>query len=199
MWLVVGLGNPGPSYAKHRHNAGFMAVDALAQTHGNPHFAKKFHGEVAKASIGNTDVLLLKPETFMNASGRSVQAAMAFHKIPLENIIVLHDELDLPVGKLRIKKGGGANGQNGVRDIDACIGNDYWRVRIGIGHPGDKDAVHGHVLSNFGKEDRAITDRLLEVLAEHFALFFSHSPEGLMSKVSDTLNPPVKKTKRVTE
>lgn len=183
-YLVVGLGNPGGEYAGHRHNVGFMAVDALATALGAGAFGKKFHGEIAEAKLGARKILLLKPLTFMNHSGRAVQAAAAFYKIHPENILVLHDELDLPVGKIRIKKGGGANGQNGIRDIDAALGKDYWRCRIGIDHPGDKARVHGHVLSNFGRDDRATIDKLLEALSTHFALYYEHSPEALMSKVS---------------
>jgi len=190
MMLVVGLGNPGADYAGHRHNIGFMAVEALASSLRADAFTKKFHGEVAQATVDGRKVILLKPLTYMNHSGRSVQAAATFYKIPLENIIVLHDELDLPVGKLRIKKGGGANGQNGVRDIDACIGREYWRVRLGINHPGDKEKVHGHVLSNFGRDDREASYKLLDELARHFPLFWTHSPEGLMSRVTDALAPP---------
>ncbi len=190
MWLVVGLGNPGADYRSTRHNIGFMAIDALA---GAAKFSKKFQGEIAQVDIGEEKVLLLKPQTFMNNSGRSVQAAMAFYKLPLENLIVLHDELDLPLFKLRIKQGGGNNGHNGIKDIDANIGPDYWRIRLGIGHPGDKDAVHGHVLSSFGKDEREGADTLLNALAKHFPLFWQHSPEALMSKVTDTLNPREKK------
>ena len=197
MYLIVGLGNPGAEYAGHRHNIGFMAIDALAQSLRAGAFSKKFHGELAEASADGEKLLLLKPQTYMNHSGRSVQAAMAFYKLPADHVVVLHDELDLPVGKLRIKKGGGANGQNGVRDIDACIGQDYWRVRLGIQHPGDKAKVHGHVLSNFGKDDRALVEKQLEALAVNFSLFFSHSPEGLMSKVSDIMHPPPPKQAKV--
>jgi PTH1 family peptidyl-tRNA hydrolase len=190
MWLVVGLGNPGADYQSTRHNIGFMAIDALA---GDASFSKKFQGEIAQIERGGEKVLLLKPQTFMNNSGRSVQAAMAFYKLTPDRIIVIHDELDLPLGKLRIKQGGGANGHNGLKDIDAAIGENYWRIRLGIEHPGDKDAVHGHVLSKFSKEERAIAENLLSVLAQQFALFWQHSPEGLMSKVVDTLHPREKK------
>lgn len=192
-WLVVGLGNPGAEYAAHRHNIGFMAVDALAEAFRATAFSKKFQGEVAQASIGGAKAHLLKPQTYMNNSGRSVQAAATFYKIPPARIVVLHDELDLPVGKLRIKQGGGANGQNGIRDIDAALGPNYWRIRLGIEHPGDKEKVHGHVLSNFGKSDREIVEKQLQALCTHFALFFDHSPAALMSKVSDAMTPPREK------
>ena len=181
MWLIVGLGNPGAEYRLTRHNIGFLAIDALA--HGAS-FSKKFHGECTECSIAGERALLLKPSTFMNHSGRSVQAAAAFYKIPLERIIVLQDELDLPLGKLRIKRGGGANGHNGIKDIDAAIGVEYWRIRLGIGHPGEKDAVHGHVLNNFSNEEKPLVEKILVALASHFALFWSHSPAGLMNQIA---------------
>lgn len=195
-YLIVGLGNPGADYAGHRHNIGFMALDALAGVLRADVFSKKFHGEAAQATSGRQKLILLKPLTYMNNSGRAVKAAASFYKIPPENIIVLHDELDLPVGKLRIKRGGGANGQNGIRDIDACIGKEYWRIRLGIAHPGNKEQVHGHVLSNFGKDDRLVTYALLDALARYFPLFWEHSPEALMSKVTDALAPPREKKEK---
>jgi len=184
MWCIAGLGNPGGSYAGHRHNVGFMAVDALAQHYKALAFTKKFHGAVSRASVAGADCLLLKPETFMNLSGKSVQAACAFYKIPPENLIVLHDELDLPLAKLRIKQGGGAGGHNGIKDIDRVLGANYWRMRLGIGHPGDKARVHGYVLSDFAADERPVVDNFLKALAEYFGLFFSHSAAGLMSKLA---------------
>ena len=184
MWLVVGLGNPGAQYQQTRHNIGFMAVDALAR---GAVFSKKFHGELAEISCADEKLFLLKPQTFMNCSGRSVQAAAAFYKIPPDHILVLHDELDLPLGKLRIKRGGGANGHNGIKDIDAAIGADYWRMRLGIGHPGDKDAVHGYVLNDFTKEELPAVEKFLMALAQHMPLFWQHSPEGLMNKITREL------------
>lgn len=181
MWLVVGLGNPGSEYALTRHNIGFMAVDALA---GAEHFTSKFHGEIASRSIEGEKILLLKPMTFMNLSGKSVQAAMAFYKIPPDHVIVLHDELDLPLGKIRIKCGGGANGHNGIKHIDQMIGQEYWRIRLGIGHPGMKEQVHSHVLSRFTAEERAIADRMNAAVAQHFSLFWQKSPETLASKLA---------------
>lgn len=191
-YLIVGLGNPGKEYESHRHNVGFMAIDALAAAQRADAFSKKFQGEAAQATIAGTKATLLKPQTYMNNSGRAVQAAAAFYKIPPAQIIVLQDEIDLPVGKLRIKKGGGANGQNGIRDIDAAIGTDYWRIRLGVGRP-QHGEVHGHVLSNFSKDERAVIDTMLEALSAHFPLFWSHSPEALMSKVTDALTPPREK------
>ncbi len=187
MWLIAGLGNPGSEYAATRHNIGFMAVDRLAD---GGSFSSRFHGEVASLTLGGEKLVLLKPHTYMNHSGRSVQAAMAFYKLPPAQLVVLHDELDLPLGKIRIKLGGGANGHNGIRDIDAAIGPDYWRIRLGIGHPGDKDRVHNHVLSRFTAAERAQADKVIAALADRFALFWQQTPEALASKVAAALNPP---------
>jgi PTH1 family peptidyl-tRNA hydrolase len=154
MLLFVGLGNPGSRYQGNRHNIGFMAVDAIARAHKAAPWRRKFQGEVTEATIGGEKVVLLKPETFMNESGRSVQEAQKFYKIALSDIYAFHDELDLPPGKLRIKTGGGNAGHNGLRSMTACCGNEFRRIRLGIGHPGNKDAVHHFVLSDFSKADR---------------------------------------------
>lgn len=193
MWLVVGLGNPGAEYQSTRHNIGFLALDALAAAADAKSFSRKFSGDVAQVTWGGEKLILLKPTTFMNHSGRSVQAAMAFYKIAPSHIIVLHDEMALPLPKLRIKQGGGDNGHNGIKDIDVAIGPDYWRIRLGIGHPGDGALVHNHVLSNFSKDERKEAERMLGALTKHFPLFWSHSPEALGSKVAAELNPPKKK------
>jgi PTH1 family peptidyl-tRNA hydrolase len=187
MFLLVGLGNPGPEYALTRHNIGFMALDALA---GAVSFTSKFHGLSASHSIEGQKVILLKPHTFMNLSGKSVQAAMAFYKIPPENVIVLHDELDIPLGKIRIKQGGGANGHNGLKDIDQMVGVNYWRIRLGIGHPGMKEQVHSHVLSKFSTDEMSEVEKVLKAVADKFALFWQASPEVLASKVAQSLLPP---------
>ncbi len=197
MWLVVGLGNPGPDYALTRHNVGFMAVDALA---GPEVFTSKFQGHVASRSIEGEKVLLLKPQTFMNLSGKSVQAAMAFYKIPLDHVIVLHDEIDLPLGKIRIKLGGGANGHNGLKDIDQMVGPDYWRIRLGVGRPEGQAPVHDYVLGRFTADQMAEVEKILKTLTEKFALFWQSSPEVLASKVAQALNPPrPKPEKKVQE
>jgi PTH1 family peptidyl-tRNA hydrolase len=192
MYLIAGLGNPGAEYAATRHNIGFLAIDALADAARASAPAKKFHGELMEANAAGEKLLLLKPQTFMNLSGKSVQAALAFYKLPLDRLIVLHDELDLPLGKLRIKKGGGANGHNGLKDIDRLLGDGYWRVRLGIGHPGMKEKVHGHVLSNFAADERRVVDDWMRALADAFPLFWQHSPQGLMNKLSPA---PEKKEK----
>ena len=190
MLLVVGLGNPGSEYADNRHNIGFMAVDAIHRAHGFSPYRGKFHGQLADGTVGGEKVLLLKPETYMNESGRAVQAAMAFYKIEPKDVIVLHDELDLAGGKLRIKRGGGHAGHNGLRSIHAHIGDAYARLRLGIGHPGDKDMVVGHVLKDFSKAERAWVEPLLDAVAKNFPRLIKGDDGGFMSKVASALQPP---------
>lgn len=190
MLLVVGLGNPGSDYADNRHNIGFMAVDAIERAHGFSAFRSKFHGEIADGTIGGEKVLLLKPTTYMNESGRAVQAAMAFYKIKPEDVIVFHDELDLAGGKVRVKRGGGHAGHNGLRSIHAHIGGDYTRVRLGIGHPGDKEKVIGHVLKDFSKAEKAWLGALLDAVADNFPRLVKGDDGGFMSKVAAAVAPP---------
>ena len=191
MLLVVGLGNPGSDYADNRHNIGFMAVDAIQSVHGFSAFRKtKFHGVLAEGSIGAEKVLLLKPDTYMNESGRAVQAVMTFYKIPLANVIVFHDELDQAGGKLRIKRGGGHAGHNGLRSIHAHVGADFTRVRLGIGHPGDKARVVGHVLKDFSKAEREWVDKMVDAVAKHFPRLAKGDDGGFMSKVAADVAPP---------
>lgn len=166
MKLFVGLGNPGSQYAKNRHNIGFMAVERIAADHGFSPWKKAFHGLVSEGRLGAEKVLLLKPETFMNLSGQAVQAAATFYKVPPGDIVVFHDELDLAPGKLRVKQGGGHAGHNGLRSIHAHLGEAYGRVRIGIGHPGHKDAVAGYVLHDFTKADQDWIDDLLRGISD---------------------------------
>jgi PTH1 family peptidyl-tRNA hydrolase len=167
MQLWVGLGNPGPQYAMHRHNVGFMAVDAIAETYGFSTEKKQFQGWVREGRVGNEKVLLLKPGTFMNESGRSVRAAMDFYKLAPEDVTLFHDELDLVPMKVKVKRGGGTAGHNGLRSTDAHIGPDFRRVRLGIGHPGHKDRVHGYVLGNYAKSEMdALADMLGAIAAE---------------------------------
>jgi len=165
MQLWVGLGNPGPQYAMNRHNVGFMAADAIAEVHGFTPPAKKFQGWLQEGRIGNEKILLLKPATFMNESGRSIRAAMDFYKLPVEDVTVFHDELDLVPFKVKVKRGGGAAGQNGIRSAIAHAGADFRRVRIGIGHPGHKDRVTGYVLGNYGKAEIEDLSDLLGAIA----------------------------------
>jgi PTH1 family peptidyl-tRNA hydrolase len=165
--LWVGLGNPGPAYALHRHNVGFMAIDVIADMHGFGPWKKQFQGWTAEGRLGPEKILLLKPATFMNESGRSVGEAMRFFKLEPEAITAFHDELDLAPMKVKVKRGGGTAGHNGLRSMDAHIGPEFRRVRIGIGHPGHKDKVTGHVLGNYHKSELdALTDMLGAIGAE---------------------------------
>jgi peptidyl-tRNA hydrolase, PTH1 family len=183
MLLFVGLGNPGARYAGNRHNIGFMAVDALAKRHGIGPWRRRFQGVSAEGLLGRERVLLLLPGTFMNESGRAVQEAASFYKLPLSDILVFHDELDLSPGKVRVKTGGGIAGHNGLRSISAHLGNEYKRVRIGIGHPGDKDLVHSYVLSDFAKGDRAWVETLCEAIADHSPLLADGEDASFQNKI----------------
>jgi len=165
MKLFVGLGNPGAGYARHRHNVGFMAVDAIADAHGFSPWRAKFNGLIAEGRLGAEKVLLLKPGTYMNLSGDAVRAALQFYKLEPADLVVLHDELDLAPGRIRVKTGGGTAGHNGLRSIGAHVGPDFARVRIGIGHPGDKRLVTNHVLGDFAKADADWLDDLLRCIA----------------------------------
>jgi len=190
MRLVAGLGNPGARYARNRHNIGFMAVEAIARRHGAAGFRNRFKGELAEVSIGGERVLLLKPQTFMNASGESVGEAARFFKLLLSDIIVIHDEIDLRPGKVRVKQGGGSAGHNGLRSIDALLGPDYWRVRIGVGHPGIKELVQPYVLQNFAVDEISDwVEPLLDAVAEHIPLLLSGAPDAFMSEVARRLAP----------
>jgi len=185
MLLWVGLGNPEPSQARHRHNLGFMALDEIARRHRFSPWRKRFKGEVAEGMIAGQKVLALKPLTYMNASGEAVQPAAAFMKIPPADITVFHDELDLAPAKVRVKLGGGAAGHNGLRDIQRALGTpEYWRVRLGIGHPGHKDRVHGHVLGNFAKVDEPWLVQLLEAVADAAPNLAEGKPEAFMTRVA---------------
>ncbi|HHS82392.1 MAG TPA: aminoacyl-tRNA hydrolase [Devosia sp.] len=184
MHLIVGLGNPGKKYAANRHNIGAMAVDEIARAHGFEPFRKKFSGLFADGRIEGKRTLLLKPQTFMNNSGESVQAAASFFKLDPCDISVIYDELDLAPGKVRIKTGGGNGGHNGLRSIDPRIGRDYQRIRLGIGHPGHKELVTRHVLSDFHKIDHEWLDPLLDAIGKNAALIVSKDASGLMNKLA---------------
>src|SRR4051812_43389875 len=167
MWLVAGLGNPGREYESSRHNVGFMVVDALARRHRAPSSSSKFNGEVSTCSIGGESVLLLKPTTFMNRSGESVQPAAAFYKIGIENVIVVHDDMDLELGQIKLKRGGSSGGHNGIKSIDAHVGPEYLRVRGGVGHARHEGrSVVGHVLGSFGKADADAARALVDACAD---------------------------------
>jgi peptidyl-tRNA hydrolase, PTH1 family len=189
MLLIAGLGNPGPKYQNNRHNAGYMAADAIHRRHSFSPWTRKFQAEIASGTIGGEKVLLLKPQTFMNLSGQSVGEAMRFHKLAPSDVLVLYDELDLAPGKIRVKTGGGAGGHNGIKSLDAHCGKEYRRVRIGIGHPGDKALVHNHVLGDFAKADRAWVEPLLEAIADNAELLVKRDDNGFMSKVSLATQP----------
>src|SRR5215207_4849668 len=185
MRLIVGLGNPGSRYARNRHNIGFMAVEAIARRYGLPAFRSRFKGELAEGTIAGERRLLLRPQTFMNVSGEAVLAAMSFYKIAPGDIAVIHDELDLRPGKVRVKRGGGSAGHNGLRSIDQMIGSDYWRVRIGIGHPGVKELVHPYVLQNFAADEvQGWVVPLVEAVAESIPLLLTGAPDAFMSEVA---------------
>lgn len=166
MRLFVGLGNPGPKYARNRHNIGYMAVDRIAADHGFPAWRSKFQGVLSEGRVGTERVVLLKPETFMNLSGQAVGEAMRYFKLSPEEVLVFHDEIDLAPGKVRVKVGGGHAGHNGLRSIHAHIGESYCRVRMGVGHPGLKDAVAGYVLHDFSKADEDWLDDVLGGVSE---------------------------------
>jgi PTH1 family peptidyl-tRNA hydrolase len=191
MRLVVGLGNPGARYARNRHNVGFLAVDLIARRHGVSSFRSRFKGAIAEGVIGGERRLLLKPQTFMNDSGESVAETARFFKILPSEIVVIHDEIDLRPGKLRVKRGGGTAGHNGLRSIDALLGPDFWRVRIGVGHPGVKELVQPYVLQNFSSEEVTLwVAPLLEAVAETIGLLLSSAPDAFMSEVARRFAPP---------
>ncbi len=180
--LFAGLGNPGAKYAGNRHNIGFMAVDALVRRHRLTPWRRRFQGAVSEGEIAGEKVLVLCPETFMNESGRAVAEAMRFYKIPLEKVFVFHDELDLPPAKIRVKTGGGNAGHNGLRSITAHCGNEYGRVRLGIGHPGDKSLVHAYVLNDFAKSEKPWVEAVCTACADFAGLFAEGKPEEFQNR-----------------
>jgi PTH1 family peptidyl-tRNA hydrolase len=184
MLVFAGLGNPGAQYAGNRHNVGFMAVDEIHRRHDFSPWTKKFQGLVSDGMIDGVKVLLLKPQTFMNLSGQSVGAALGFYKLPLPSLTVFYDEIDLPAGKVRVKTGGGSGGHNGIKSIDAHCGKDYRRVRIGVGHPGERERVHGHVLGDFAKADSSWLEPLLEAIANNARYVVKGDDSGLMNRLA---------------
>ncbi|MEI9996633.1 MAG: aminoacyl-tRNA hydrolase [Rhizomicrobium sp.] len=189
--LIAGLGNPGAEYARNRHNAGFMAVDTIHESYKFGPWRGRFQGAISEGLLGGRKTYLLKPGTYMNLSGDSVGAAMRFFKLPLNAVVVIHDELDLPAGKLKTKTGGGDAGNNGARSITAAIGSDYRRVRIGVGHPGGRERVTGHVLGNFSKADeKEWLGPMLSAIAEAAPLLAKDNDIGFMNRISLALNPP---------
>jgi PTH1 family peptidyl-tRNA hydrolase len=183
MQLFVGLGNPGSSYVGNRHNIGFMVVEAIAKRHNLGPWRRRFQGVTAEGLLGSERVLLLLPGTYMNESGRAVAEAAHFYKLGVEQIVVFHDEIDLAPAKVRVKTGGGVAGHNGLRSITAHVGNDYRRVRIGVGHPGVKERVHGHVLSDFAKSERDWVDALCSIIADNADLLAKGQDASFQNKV----------------
>jgi peptidyl-tRNA hydrolase, PTH1 family len=183
MQLFVGLGNPGAKYAHNRHNIGFMVVDEIARRRGFAPWRRRFQGETAEGTLDRERVVLLRPSTFMNESGRAVQEAANFFKLTSNEVTVFQDELELPPAKVRVKIGGGIAGHNGLRSISSHIGNDYRRVRLGIGHPGVKELVHSYVLSDFAKDDRPWVSALCEAVADNAGLLAANSDSTFQNKV----------------
>lgn len=190
MKLFVGLGNPGPKYARNRHNIGYMVVDRIAADHAFPAWKSKHQGLVSEGRFGSERVILLKPETYMNRSGDSVGAAMRFYKLDPADVLVFHDEIDLAPGKVRCKAGGGHAGHNGLRSLHAHIGPDYGRVRLGVGHPGHKDAVPGYVLRDFPKADHAWLDDVIRGCADGAPYLAAGDSAKFMNAVALRVNPP---------
>lgn len=190
MKLLVGLGNPGAKYAQNRHNIGFMALDRIAADHGFSGWRSKFQGQIAEGRFGSSKVTLLKPETFMNLSGQSVGEAMRYLKLAAEDIIVFHDEIDLTPGKVRLKTGGGHAGHNGLRSIHGHIGPDYDRVRLGVGHPGHKDAVPGYVLRDFPKADAEWLDDEMRGISDGIADLIAGDGPKFLNAIALRVNPP---------
>ena len=183
MLLLVGLGNPGARYVGNRHNVGFMVLQAIAKRHGIGPWRRRFQGVACEGPIGGVRSLLLLPGTYMNESGRAVAEAVRFFKLAVGDVTVFHDEIDLPPGKVRVKVGGGVAGHNGLRSISEQIGNDYRRVRIGVGHPGNKDLVYAYVLSDFAKSERPWLDALIDILADDVELLVRGADATFQNKV----------------
>jgi PTH1 family peptidyl-tRNA hydrolase len=193
--LIAGLGNPGAQYARHRHNAGFIVADSLHAHYAFKPWRAKFEGFLSEGKLAGRKTWLLKPMTYMNESGVSVGAAVRYYNLPLDALVVIHDEIDLAAQKLRVKTGGGDAGNNGLRSITAALGPDYRRVRIGVGHPGEKTRVHGHVLGAFTKPELAWFLPLLDAIVEAAPYLARDDDAGFTNKVAVTLNPPPKNPK----
>jgi len=189
MLLLVGLGNPGPRHANNRHNVGFMAVDAIVRRHSFGVERARFQALVAEGALDGRKTIAMKPTTYMNESGRAVGEAVRFFKLAPEQVVVLYDEVDLVLGKVRAKQGGGHAGHNGVRNIMQHIGPNFWRVRIGIGHPGDKEQVHAHVLGDFSKADRPMVEKIVDAVADASPMLATEDFNGFMTRVAQQVHP----------
>jgi PTH1 family peptidyl-tRNA hydrolase len=184
MLIIAGLGNPGSKYSGNRHNIGFMAVDAIQRRVGFSPWSKKFKAEISEGELGGEKVLLMKPQTYMNVSGEAVGEAMRFYKLGPQDILAIYDELDLAPGKARIKTGGGHGGHNGVKSLDAHLGKEYRRMRLGIGHPGSKELVHNHVLGDFAKADRTWLEPLIDALADNAEMLVRKEDSQILNKLA---------------
>lgn len=187
MKLLVGLGNPGKKYTRNRHNIGFMVIDEIARVHSFAPWRSRFKGEVAEGLIDGHKCLLLKPHTFMNLSGEAVQAALSFYKLPLEDIIVFHDEIDLAPAKIRVKSGGGNAGHNGLKSISQHLGNEYVRVRLGVGRPVEKADVANYVLRDFAKAEATWLNEVISSTARHVGFVLEEKPSDFMSRIGEDL------------
>jgi len=194
MLLLVGLGNPGPGYARHRHNVGFMAAERIADRHRFGPWCRRFQGDTAEGRLDDDKCLLLKPLTYMNESGRTVGEALRFFKLAPEDVVVAYDEIDLAPGKVRVKRGGGAAGHNGIRSMISHIGADFVRVRIGVGHPGHKDRVISHVLHDFSTADRDWLEPVLDAIADAAPLLAEGADDRFQTRVAFLTQPPGTKT-----
>ncbi len=190
MFLLVGLGNPGPKYAHNPHNIGFVAVDEVVRRHGFGPWRSRFQGQVSEGRLNGEKILALKPETYMNESGRSVGEALRFFKLAPEEVFVFYDEIDLAPAKMRVRRGGGPAGHNGLRSLNAHIGPDFWRLRLGVGHPGRKEQVHRHVLSDFSKAEWPAMEKLIDAVAAELPRLLAGDDSSFMSRVAFLTAPP---------
>lgn len=184
MKLIVGLGNPGSEHEKNRHNIGFMCLDEIADFYNFPEFKSKHQGLISQSIIDGIKIILLKPTTYMNLSGQSVQAVCKFYKINIEDIIVIYDDIDINPGQIKAKKSGGHGGHNGLRDINSHMGPDYWRIRIGVGHPGDKNRVSGFVLSNFGKTEWSLVEPNIYEVARNLPYMLNNESGRFLNEIA---------------
>lgn len=192
MWLIVGLGNPGDKYKKNRHNIGFMVADHLVSEFGFKGPKSKFQADLFDGEIKGEKALIIKPQTYMNNSGEAIRAVANFYKIAPENILVFYDELDLAPGKVKAKKAGGAAGHNGIKSLYAHCGKEMWKIRLGIGHPGEKHIVHSYVLGDFYKKDEIWLDALYKAIAKHIPLMLENDMDKAMSKINQDIMPALK-------